>query len=182
LLNPNRPRDRSHYERFSFWHSVFYRDVEATSVTPFAKRAIERGLPAISVAMARHLDPQLSWAKGAGNHKAVASIGSVVAERLAERVRRAAPDGDELAASVAKQVLNLIDKWSRLADEKGGVLQYGREEGEAPALLHSPLDPDLDELPPLQQDFLANWSLRDVEPTAGLFVQRADSTDEGGLN
>jgi ATP-dependent helicase YprA (DUF1998 family) len=27
LLNPNRPRDRSHYERFSFWHSVFYRDL-----------------------------------------------------------------------------------------------------------------------------------------------------------
>lgn len=23
LLNPNRPRDRSHYERFSYWHSVF---------------------------------------------------------------------------------------------------------------------------------------------------------------
>jgi hypothetical protein len=182
LLNPNRPRDRSHYERFSFWHSVFYRDVEATSVTPFATRAIERGLPAISVALARHLDPTLSWAKGAGNHKAVAAAGSVVAERLADRVRRAAPDGDNLAATVAGQVQNLLDKWSRLADEKGGVLQYGREEGEAPALLHSPLDPDLDELPPLQQDFVANWSLRDVEPTAGLFVQRADSPDDGGLN
>ena len=181
LLNPNRPRDRSHYERFSFWHSVFYRDVEATSVTPFAQRAIERGLAAISVAMARHLDPQLSWAKGAGNHQAVAAAGNVVAERLAERVRRAAPDGDQLAATVAAQVHNLIDKWSRLADEKGDVLQYGREEGEAPALLHSPLDPDLDDLPPLQKDFLANWSLRDVEPTAGLFVQRADQTDEGGL-
>lgn len=180
LLNPNRPRDRSHYERFSFWHSVFYRDVEATSVTPFARRAIERGLPAISVAMARHLYTSLSWAKGAGDYKAIAATVVDVADRLAERVRRAAPDGDHLATTVAAQVKNLLDKWSRLADEKGGVLQYGREEGEAPALLHSPLDPDLDELPPLQQDFVANWSLRDVEPTAGLFVQRADGVEDGG--
>ncbi|MCP9808693.1 DISARM system helicase DrmA [Cyanobium sp. HWJ4-Hawea] len=182
LLNPNRPRDRSHYERFSFWHSVFYRDVEATSVTPFSRRAIERGLPAISVALARHLNPKLTWAKGAGNHKEVAATGSLVAERLGERIRRAAPDGDQLAATVVAQVQNLMDKWSRLADEKGDLLQYGREEGEAPALLHSPLDPDLDELPLLQREFVANWSLRDVEPTAGLFVQRPDSSDEGGMN
>jgi hypothetical protein len=36
LLNVHKPRDRSHYERFSYWHAAFYRAVEATSVTPFA--------------------------------------------------------------------------------------------------------------------------------------------------
>ena len=33
LLNVHKPRDRSHYERFAYWHAGFYRAVEATSVT-----------------------------------------------------------------------------------------------------------------------------------------------------
>ncbi len=53
LLNIHRPRDRSHYERFFAWHSSFYRAVEATSVTPFSPRAIDRGIAAITVALAR---------------------------------------------------------------------------------------------------------------------------------
>ena len=43
LLNVHKPRDRSHYERFSAWHDSFYRGVEATSVTPFSPRAMDRG-------------------------------------------------------------------------------------------------------------------------------------------
>ena len=39
LLNVHKPRDRSHYERFSYWHAAFYRAVEATSVTPLTPRA-----------------------------------------------------------------------------------------------------------------------------------------------
>ena len=53
LLNVHRPRDRSHYERFSAWHDSFYRSVEATSVTPFSPRAIDRGIAAVTVALAR---------------------------------------------------------------------------------------------------------------------------------
>jgi hypothetical protein len=51
LLNPNPPRDRSHYELFRYWHQTFYRHVEATSCTPFASRALDRGLPGVVVAM-----------------------------------------------------------------------------------------------------------------------------------
>jgi ATP-dependent helicase YprA (DUF1998 family) len=53
LLNIHRPRDRSHYERFEAWHESFYRQVEATSVTPFSPRALDRGLAAVLVALAR---------------------------------------------------------------------------------------------------------------------------------
>ena len=42
LLNPNRPRDRSQFELFPYWHQTFYRHVEATSCTPFASRAVDR--------------------------------------------------------------------------------------------------------------------------------------------
>ena len=55
LLNVHRPRDRSHYERFEAYHASFYRSVEATSVTPFAPRALDRGLPAIVVAPTAHM-------------------------------------------------------------------------------------------------------------------------------
>ena len=53
LLNVHKPRDRSHYEFFSYWHAAFYRAVEATSVTPFAPWASNRRLAAVVVAMAR---------------------------------------------------------------------------------------------------------------------------------
>jgi hypothetical protein len=44
ILNIHKPRDRSHYERFAAYHESFYRCVEATSVTPFSPRALDRGL------------------------------------------------------------------------------------------------------------------------------------------
>ncbi|POB00310.1 DNA/RNA helicase [Chromobacterium sinusclupearum] len=54
ILNAAKPRDRSHYETFLGWHSSLYRDVEATSVTPFASRARDRALHAALVTMIRH--------------------------------------------------------------------------------------------------------------------------------
>ena len=45
LLNIHKPRDRSHYERFTAYHTSFYRNVEATSVTPFSPRAMDRCWP-----------------------------------------------------------------------------------------------------------------------------------------
>lgn len=54
-----RTRDRSHYETFSAWHDGIYRDVEATSVTPFASRAVEKAVHAALVALVRHLVPSM---------------------------------------------------------------------------------------------------------------------------
>ena len=74
--------------------------------------------------------------------------------------------------------MNLLDKWIRIARDKDSLLQYGREAGEVAPLLHTPLDPDLKELKAMEQEFLANWSLRDVEPTAALIRQRPDSEED----
>ena len=54
MLNVHKPRDRSHYERFAAYHDSFYRNVEATSVTPFSPRALDRGLAGTLVALVRH--------------------------------------------------------------------------------------------------------------------------------
>jgi superfamily II DNA/RNA helicase len=53
VFNWTRPRDLSHYERFEHFHDTFYKHVEALSVTPFSARALDRGLSAVLVALAR---------------------------------------------------------------------------------------------------------------------------------
>ena len=53
-LHVMRPRDRSHYERFHAYHDSFYREVEATSVTPYSHQTLDRGLVGTCLAMVRH--------------------------------------------------------------------------------------------------------------------------------
>src|SRR5207247_5218442 len=60
VLNLHKPRDRTHFEQFRTFHRSFYRAVEATSVTPWAARALDRALAAIVVAAARHVDESLT--------------------------------------------------------------------------------------------------------------------------
>ena len=55
LLSSAKPRDRSHYESFKPYHRAIYREVEPTSVTPWALPARERALHATLVILARHL-------------------------------------------------------------------------------------------------------------------------------
>jgi hypothetical protein len=57
LLSPQRPRDRSHYERFRSYHERLYAQVEPTSVTPFSPPALHRALHALMVAYVRQLGP-----------------------------------------------------------------------------------------------------------------------------
>jgi hypothetical protein len=179
LLNPNRPRDRSHYEHFAHSHDVFYRDVEATSVTPFSERALERGLPAITVALARHLSDGLTHASSAGNTAALAEVRDAVADAMRRRVASSLvnnpANADARANDLAEQVRHLIDDWCTIA-ERRGRMEYGHEEGNLPPLLRTPLDPELQELGEIEAQFKANRSLRDVEPSALLLKDRYQST------
>jgi hypothetical protein len=52
VLNLHKPRDRTHFEQFRTFHRSFYRAVEATSLTPWAARALDRALAAVVVAAA----------------------------------------------------------------------------------------------------------------------------------
>jgi hypothetical protein len=96
LLNNAKPRDRSHYETFPIWHQSLYRDVEATSVTPFASRARDRAMHAALATMIRHgvggmLDsPQMTDAQIEAAGEAVDEIASRAAaiDPAERRVRR----------------------------------------------------------------------------------------------
>lgn len=183
LLNVHRPRDRSHYERFAAYHESFYRAVEATSVTPFAPRAVDRGIAAITVGLARHGEPALTPALQAQSIAAHRSKLSFVADTLALRVEEHAhlssQDADDLKKRLRGRVADLLDEWTRTAGKQLEVsarLEYGHEEN-APALLKDPLDPAFAGLPAQERKFRAQRSLRDVEASVPLWVKRLDFTD-----
>ncbi len=74
VFNWARPRDLSHYERFRHYHATFYQHVEALSVTPFAPRALDRGLSALLVSLVRLGAMDYNPNLGAGKVKGDAPI------------------------------------------------------------------------------------------------------------
>jgi hypothetical protein len=183
LLNIHRPRDRSHYERFAAYHASFYRSVEATSVTPFAPRAVDRGLAAVTVGLARHGEAALTPPLAAGAieaHRArLAFVADTIARRVEEHAQLGRREAEELRQKLRQRALDLLDQWTRTAAQQMQVaaqLQYGHEEA-APALLKDPLDPAFASLPPAERKFQARRSLRDVEASVPLWVKRLDMTD-----
>jgi hypothetical protein len=178
LLNVYRPRDRSHYERFCAWHESFYRSVEATSVTPFSPRAIDRGIAAVTVALARLGHPGMTAPRGAfavNKHRVqLEYVADVLARRAEGHDAQLGREASEaLRKKVKDRVNGLLDAWQSLATKKGD-LQYQREVGVAPPLLFTPLDPDLAKQTKEAQQFTANRSLRDVEPTVNLWLRNPD--------
>lgn len=53
VFRASRPRDRSHFENFTSYHSALYRQVEPTSVTPYSRPAQRRALHASLVILVR---------------------------------------------------------------------------------------------------------------------------------
>ena len=180
LLNICRPRDRSHYERFSAWHDSFYRSVEATSVTPFSPRAIDRGIAAVSVALARLGHSGMTPARGAlaiNKHRVQLEFVADILARRAEGhdAQLTRDEAEALRKKVKDRVNGLLDAWQSIATKKGD-LQYQREVGVSPPLLFDPLDPELEKQTKEAQQFKANRSLRDVEPTVNLWVRNPDGS------
>nr|CAD6612850.1 DNA helicase [Rhizobium sp. Khangiran2] len=106
IYNANKARDRSRYETFTNWHQSLYRDVEATSVTPFAPRARDRAIHAVLVAIVRHLVPGMQrepFEAGPMENE----IRSVI-ERI---VARARVIDDEEAHAVADTLYAFLDRW-----------------------------------------------------------------------
>jgi hypothetical protein len=57
IYNNSKPRDKSHYEDFRGYHQRLYAKVEPSSVTPFSRPALKRGLAAITIAALRQFSP-----------------------------------------------------------------------------------------------------------------------------
>jgi hypothetical protein len=184
LMNIHRPRDRSHYERFQAWHHTFYRAVEATSVTPFSPRAIDRGLAGVTVALARLGCDKLTAPQTAiqigQERQNIAFVAETISQRAATHDKELSKaNEEEIRQKTRKAVTDLLDDWEHISIDKQGKLQYQKEDGNAPPLLYDPLDPELAKQNFRAKKFKAQRSLRDVEKSVDLWIQRPDGQDFG---
>jgi hypothetical protein len=159
VLNWARPRDLSHFERFEHYHATFYQHVEALSVTPFAARALDRGLTALLVSLLRLGEKALTPNLGAGQLNRGADY---VDPTVAEITGRAWNVSGEAATKdlVEKTLEERLDQWSHEAGVPGRALGY-RKDGTTVPLLQAP---GVDDWTP----FTVLNSLRDVEPNVAL--------------
>lgn len=169
ILNLHKPRDRTHFEQFGQFHRTFYRAVEATSVTPWSSRALDRALAAIVVAIARHIDPALTPKGAVRLLKDHPDVRRKVRDAIVARAPEQAVVGGR--AQLAALIDSLFDDWAAVVSEQtavGGQFTYS-ESGKR--LLHAPLDAGLENLSAPHQRFVAGRSMRDVEHAVHLKVR-----------
>jgi len=166
VYNWARPRDLSHYETFEHYHATFYQHVEALSVTPFASRALDRGLSALLVALVRLMDDRFN---ANGTAQEIDPDDPIVARAIEAIVQRVArvEERAEVADEVRGMLRRRLDEW--LAEvarvSSSGRLGYRqRNDGETLGLLK-----------PAGSEPWATFtclnSLRDVEEAAALILQ-----------
>ena len=130
LYNHMRSRDRSHYERFQFYHSRLYAEVEATSVTPFSIGARKRGLHAILVTLVRHLLDNMKENSDASNFDR-----SKVVDIKKEILSRA-KNIDPIEIDAVERMLDrIIDTWEEIKNREGTVYYYLEKEKHQSLLL-----------------------------------------------
>jgi Helicase conserved C-terminal domain len=171
VLNLHKPRDRTHFEHFRQFHATFYRAVEATSVTPWAVRALDRALAAIVVATARHLEPTFTPEDGVERIASDPALQARVVDAIAERGGASAAGG---RASLERAVADVISAWETTVANltaNGSSISYSRQKGITSHLLRDPLDIGLPNLEPEHRIFTAGRSMRDVEPNVILKVR-----------
>jgi hypothetical protein len=171
VLNLHKPRDRMHFEQFGQFHRTFYRAVEATSVTPWAARALDRALAAIVVAAARHIDGTLTPDAAANQLKNQVSTRAAVRDAIVARAPERMIAGGR--AALAGLIDDILDAWVATADEQsagGNAFAYAHRKSPH-RLLHMPLEPEITNLAAPHQRFIAGRSMRDVEPNVALKVR-----------
>lgn len=172
VYNWARPRDLSHFERFGHYHGTFYQQVEATSVTPFSSRALDRGLSALLVSLVRlaasKYNPNTA-ASGVEREDALvrAAIEQIV--RRAELVTGSKAVGEDVRAALKRR----LDTWLHEARRTVGLARLGykmERDGSTRGLL---APPGLGHW----QDFTCLTSLRDVEPNVNLVLDERPMDD-----
>lgn len=171
MLNASRSRDRSHYENFLAYHSALYRQVESTSVTPFAARARDRALHAVLIGLLRILHPIARPNNAAASVEKFLDEIDEVCGSIVDRVAAVAPDERE---TVADELRRVVDDWRDLAQVNPKLVYEAPRRrpgsgirGPDTALLSS-FGQDED----LEQAYETMWSLRDVDVESHLYSER----------
>jgi hypothetical protein len=181
-FNVRRPRDRSHYERFIAYHESFYRYVEATSLTPFSGPALERGLSGTLVAMARLGDARMTPPASAMAIETNRKLAEACVDVLATRGGRLAQDSEDfekMSEALRDRGMKIIEAWTKLVKEarqeaaaKRAYSPYDRDKAAGRPLLFTAVDDNRPDPNSDEGRFIAPTSMRDVEPSVHLWVER----------
>lgn len=187
-LNVMRPRDRSHFERFIAYHESFYREVEATSVTPFSGQALDRGLVGSLLSMIRHGVPTMEPPTGVMKiHEQRPAAEELVAWMVGRaRRHRNFPDDDaeqRIANLVRARGRSFLDAWERVVDKaRAGAASRTYAKNDRAGDEGKPLLFTASDDPPDDHDarsFQVPTSMRDVEPSVHVWL-RFKQLDERG--
>jgi hypothetical protein len=174
VYNWARPRDLSYYEQFGDFHANLYRRVEALSVTPFAERAIDRGLTGVLVALVRNLETVYNGNLRAQDFDRHSQLADHVVRRIK---RRSDVAGDNATGRRVEDELEArLDGWAHQRVVPGRRLAYDkprRGADDIAGLLHRPDDGRW-------RQTTCPTSLRDVEVGVGLLLQPLGALDETG--
>ncbi|MCU0655245.1 MAG: DISARM system helicase DrmA [Polyangiaceae bacterium] len=179
-LHVGRPRDRSHYERFVSYHESFYREVEATSVTPFSGQALDRGLVGAMLSMVRHgigpMEPPTGVMK---IHEQRSSVERLLSWMVARARGHRFYQDEEAEARIADLVRargrSFFDSWERVVDRaRAGATsrtysRNDRTQSEGLPLLFTSGDEPPDDID--ARNFQVPTSMRDVEPSVHLWLR-----------
>lgn len=163
LYNAYRPRDLSHYENFTGYHSQLYRFVEGTTATPFSARARDRVMHALIISAIRLNYPSMA------NNQDAAAIASLtpdqindVKQLILDRLNIIKPSA---RADAETEIDNFIDWWKLKARQTKPLAytMYGKQVENFERLM-SPYDqPHTDNEKPTLQ------SMREVESSANMY-------------
>ena len=122
LYNPYRPRDLSHYENFTGYHSQLYRFVEGTTATPFSARARDRVLHGLIIAAVRLKFPDFA------ENEAACKIQDLTDEQRTE-IKAAILDRLNIIKPEARndaeaEIEQFMDDWSIFASQKKQLRYY----------------------------------------------------------
>ena len=122
LYNPYRPRDLSHYENFTGYHSQLYRFVEGTTATPFSARARDRVLHALVISAIRLKYPEFAANDTAANiddltDEQITEVKAVILDRL--NIIKPA-----VRADAENEIDQFIDWWKMLSHDQKSLRYY----------------------------------------------------------
>ena len=171
LFSSTRPRDRSHYESFTPFHSSLYRHVEPTSVTPFAPASRDRALHATLIILVRHR-LGLSTDDGAGHILSREADAQEMLRKLIDVVERVEP---REASSAQKELESFLAEWKDAAETavQNGRQLYYKPNGKGQQNLIKDFNARGDGRPTLR-------SMRNVDRESLISVTKVQATKEQG--
>lgn len=163
LYNAMRSRDKSYFEQFGYYHRTFYKYVEATSITSYSPRAIEKALHCAFVAMIRQIIPEYNRNGSAGTFDPSDKRVRDLKQTILDRVSAIEPQMSEYAEEWLDYY---IEYWCGRVDSLHESLVYYDYHNEDISLLKSAENAVNDEVPAILN------SVRNVEASANVYFTK----------